>query len=94
MAEANMINSSNRQKNKKTWGWRMDTGIVTMVIAVLVVVALASNHSYYFSFFLNNHKICSCSQVSTEYYFDIFPTYIIMLNRHKPPTRKLNLYIL
>lgn len=62
-----MINSCNGQKNKKTWGWRMDTGIVTMVIAVLVVVALASNHSYNFSFFLNNHKICSCSQVSTEY---------------------------
>lgn len=59
--DSNMISS--RQKNKKTWGWRMDTGIVTMVIAVLVVAAFASNHSYNFSLLLKNHKICSCSQV-------------------------------
>ncbi|KAL8148681.1 hypothetical protein AgCh_005876 [Apium graveolens] len=44
----------------------MDTGIVTMVIAVLVVVALASKHSHNFSLLLKNHKICSCSQDSSK----------------------------
>ncbi|WOH00758.1 hypothetical protein DCAR_0520133 [Daucus carota subsp. sativus] len=67
MVEANGDeNMNSHRKNKKPWGWRLNTGIGTMVIAVLLAVALASKHSPNFSLFLDHHKICRCSKDSGE----------------------------
>lgn len=49
------------------WGF-----VIGAFVVVLAASAFNSPHSHKISTFLNNHKICSCSQVLDFFHFLIF----------------------
>lgn len=77
MVEAKEIaEKKKRDGDKKKWGWKWGA-VIGALIAVLVATALTSKNSQKISSFLNNHKICSCSEV-ISFNFCTFSLYICL----------------